>query len=188
MIDNFNLFIKNANAVIFAVDRELRVCEWNTKCTEVSGFSRNEVIGTLLDSIVPALYQGQVQSTMNNALARKETSLFRMEINTKGGEVATLLMSATTQWSDMLTKGQESPDHVAGVVCVGSFVSDEDEDVGSTFALLGTGTTRQHNVREALEPIREVRLIGFDPLSSIFDKRDYIVSEWSTSTSSSISY
>ena len=30
MIDNFNLFIKNANAVIFAVDRELRVCEWNT--------------------------------------------------------------------------------------------------------------------------------------------------------------
>jgi len=39
MIDNFNLFINNANALIFAVDLNLRVSEWNLKCEEVSSSS-----------------------------------------------------------------------------------------------------------------------------------------------------
>ena len=159
MIDNFNLFIKHANALIFAVDLDLRVSEWNLKCEEVTHLERSDVLGMPVEKIVPDLFRAQIKEVMTSALNRTETSRFRMPVYTKNGELATLLMSATTQFSDSVLEG-EGEQLVAGAIFVGS---DESEEALTT----QTAATKSANTRQALAPIRELQGAGV----SLFDTR-----------------
>ena len=166
MIDNFNLFIKNANALIFAVDSEKCICEWNEKCEEVTDYSRAEVIGRPVEDIVPDLFRSQIRIVMDNALNRIETSRFRVPVFTKRGELATLLLSATTQFSDMFSSGGESTsddklmDQVVGAIFVGSDALEE--------SLTVVPRKPVSNTREVLAPIRELIPASY---ISLFDKR-----------------
>jgi len=123
---------------------------------QVTHLERSEMLGTPVENIVPDLFRAQIKEVMLSALGRTETSRFRMPVYTKNGELATLLMSATTQFS------QSEYNEVAGAIFVGS---DGSEEALTT----QTAATRSANTRQALAPIREQQGTIFE---SMFDTRE----------------
>ena len=65
----YSRLIDTANAPIFGIDAGGMVNEWNRKAAEITGFSREEVLGrSLVKEFITAEYRDSVEEVFQNAL------------------------------------------------------------------------------------------------------------------------
>ena len=77
-------FIDTANAPIFGIDINGLVNEWNNKSVEITGYTREEVMGqSLVNVYITEEFRDQVWFVLNNALGGQETANFEFPLFTK---------------------------------------------------------------------------------------------------------
>mmetsp|Transcript_28857 Transcript_28857/g.95978 ORF Transcript_28857/g.95978 Transcript_28857/m.95978 type:complete len:2230 (-) Transcript_28857:59-6748(-) len=114
--DRLSRFIETANAPIFAVDTQGCVTEWNMKAVTLSGFSKEESLGShLVAKFTTPEYRQKVEQVLELACQGTETANFEFPLLSKdGAQVQILLNASPTTTLD----GQ-----VIGVLCVGQDIS-----------------------------------------------------------------
>jgi len=110
-------FIFTANAPIFGIDAKGLVNEWNNKAVEITGFSRDEVMGqSLVEVYITEEFRASVKKVMDNALLGEETSNFEFPLFTKDKRRVEVLLNATTR--------RDVSDNVVGVIGVGQDITE----------------------------------------------------------------
>lgn len=90
--------IDTANAPIFGVDKDGLVNEWNQKAVEISGYSKDEVMGhSLLEEFVVDENKTLLREVMGKALRGEGTTSFEFSVDTKDGKKLETLFNATTR-------------------------------------------------------------------------------------------
>jgi len=91
-------FIDTANAPIFGIDAFGLVNEWNNKAAEITGFTRDEVMGkNLVEVYITEEYRVSVKTVFDNALAGQEAANFEFPLFTKSEQRVDVLLNATTR-------------------------------------------------------------------------------------------
>ena len=112
--------IDTANAPIFGVDINGNVNEWNQKVEQITGFTKDEVMGhNLVQTRITEEFKQPVQEVLNEALKGNETSNYEVPLFTKSGQRVMVLLNATTRRNP---QGQ-----VVGVVGVGQDITELDQ-------------------------------------------------------------
>ena len=89
-------FIDTANAPIFGIDAQGMVNEWNNKAAEITGFSREEVLGKhLVEVYISADFRASVGQVLDNALEGQGTANFEFPLYTKDHRRVEVLLNAT---------------------------------------------------------------------------------------------
>eukprot|EP00814_Leptocylindrus_danicus_P011074 CAMPEP_0116045208 /NCGR_PEP_ID=MMETSP0321-20121206/27478_1 /TAXON_ID=163516 /ORGANISM="Leptocylindrus danicus var. danicus, Strain B650" /LENGTH=216 /DNA_ID=CAMNT_0003526491 /DNA_START=216 /DNA_END=864 /DNA_ORIENTATION=- len=78
--------VDQANAPIFGINLHGAINEWNDKTANLTGYSRAEVVGKPLMTLVMPKLQGSVQDVLQKALRGEETSNYELEFRTKSNE------------------------------------------------------------------------------------------------------
>jgi PAS domain S-box-containing protein len=93
--------IRTANAPIFGVDVLGNVNEWNDKVSQLTGYSKEEVLGqNLVETLITENFKSSVNSVIDQALQGEEQSNYESPIRTKTGETIQLLINSTSRRSD----------------------------------------------------------------------------------------
>ena len=104
--------IDTANAPIFGIDVEGRVNEWNQQSANITGFSKEEVIGRdLVADFITDDYKTSVENVLRNALQGSETANYEFPIFTKTQRQVDVLLNATTR--------RDTEGNITGVIGVG---------------------------------------------------------------------
>ena len=112
--------IDTANAPIFGVDVNGNVNEWNQKVEQITGFTKEEVMGhNLVQTRITEEFKQPVQEVLNEALNGNETSNYEVPLFTKGGQRVIVLLNATTR--------RNPHGEVVGVVGVGQDITELDQ-------------------------------------------------------------
>ena len=91
-------FIDTANAPIFGIDHNGMVNEWNNKSVEITGYSKEEVMGkSLVDVYISEDFRASVKSVLDNALQGQGAANFEFPIFTKDRRRIEILLNATTR-------------------------------------------------------------------------------------------
>jgi len=91
-------FIDTANAPIFGIDHNGMVNEWNNKSVEITGYSKEEVMGqSLVDVYISEDFRESVKSVFDDALNGKGTANFEFPIFTVDQRRIEILLNATTR-------------------------------------------------------------------------------------------
>jgi len=110
-------FIDTANAPIFGIDARGRVTEWNNKAAEITGFSRDEVMGqNLVEVYITEEFRASVKNVLDNALQGSEAANFEFPLFTKSQKRVDVLLNATTR--------RDVSGNVVGVIGVGQDVTE----------------------------------------------------------------
>ncbi|CAK0900951.1 unnamed protein product, partial [Prorocentrum cordatum] len=114
--EDLSRLIETANAPIFGVDIDGRVTEWNRKAAEVSMYSKEETLGTLLvEGFITHDYKEQVQAVLTRACQGSETANFEFPLVTKAGTRIDVLLNATPR--------RDAKGKVTGVLGVGQDIT-----------------------------------------------------------------
>ncbi|MEM9855919.1 MAG: PAS domain S-box protein [Bacteroidota bacterium] len=90
--------IENANAPIFGIDWEGRITEWNHFTEKITGFTKDEVLGTLLiERFILNSHKVLVKDLFKKVLRGKNAINYELPILTKHGQVVTILFNGTTR-------------------------------------------------------------------------------------------
>jgi len=109
--------IDTANAPIFGVDVNGNVNEWNQKVEQITGFTKDEVMGhNLVHTRITEEFKLPVHEVLNEALKGNETSNYEVPLFTKSGERVMVLLNATTR--------RNPQGEVVGVVGVGHDITE----------------------------------------------------------------
>jgi len=115
--DDLSRLVETANAPIIGINRQGEVTDWNLKVAEISGYSRDFVLGKpLITNFIPEPYRAEIAYVLLEALGGEETANFEFPLFTKAGERRDVLMNATTR------RGPD--DSVIGVIGVGHDITD----------------------------------------------------------------
>ncbi len=112
-----SLLIDTANALIFGIDTDGKLNEWNRHIANVTGFSKVEVIGRhAIKDLVTEKYKQPVRELLDSALKGKEFSSLEFALNKKdGGRIEVLLNVATRRDMD---------GNVTGIIIVGQDITE----------------------------------------------------------------
>ena len=110
-------FIDTANAPIFGIDEWGQVNEWNNKAAEITGYSRDEVIGqNLVNVYITEEYRASVKEVLDNALKGREAANFEFPLFTKDQRRVDVLLNATTR--------RDTSGYVVGMIGVGQDITE----------------------------------------------------------------
>jgi len=74
------------------------VNEWNNKAVEITGFTRQEVVGRdLVQEFITEEYRAAVRAVLDDALRGKETANFEFALYTQDKRRVDVLLNATTR-------------------------------------------------------------------------------------------
>jgi len=109
--------IDTANAPIFGIDQKGRVNEWNQKATEITEFTKEEVMGrNLVQEFITSEYRTVVKAVLDGALAGKVTANFEFPLYTKSGRRLQVLLNANPR--------RDTNNEIYGVVGVGQDITE----------------------------------------------------------------
>ena len=110
-------FIDTANAPIFGIDSGGFVNEWNNMAAQITGFTREEVMGqSLVNVYITEEYRASVKEVLDDALLGKEAANFEFPLFTKDQKRVEVLLNATTR--------KDVNGNVVGVIGVGQDVTE----------------------------------------------------------------
>lgn len=111
--------IDTANAPIFGIDSKGLVNEWNQKVTEMTGYSKDEVLGrNLVEDFITEDYKEPVKEVLDRALKGEETANFEFPLYAKKGGRILILLNSTTR--------RDVSGNVSGVVGIGQDITELD--------------------------------------------------------------
>jgi PAS domain S-box-containing protein len=91
-------FINTANAPIFGCDAYGLVNEWNNKAHQITGYSKEEVLGkNLVQVYITKEFRASVKQVLDDALKGEETANFEFALFTKDNKRVEVLLNATTR-------------------------------------------------------------------------------------------
>jgi len=112
--------IDTANAPIFGVDPVGNINEWNQMVANITGYSKDEVVGqNLVEQYITDEYKDSVQEVLNNALKGEETDNYEVPLYTKDKRRVMVLLNATTR--------RDADGNIVGVVGVGQDITELSE-------------------------------------------------------------
>jgi PAS domain S-box-containing protein len=139
-------FIETANAPIFGIDNQGLVNEWNQTSEDITGFSKNEVLGKdLVKTYITEDYQKAVKKVLDNALLGEETANFEFPLFTKDKKPLMVLLNSSTR--------RNANGKVTGVLGVGQDIT---ELVGYRKKLELRVNQRTLKLNKALEKEKEL--------------------------------
>jgi PAS domain S-box-containing protein len=139
-------FIDTANAPIFGIDNQGLVNEWNQTSEDITGFTKNEVLGKdLVQTYITEDYQEAVKKVLDNALLGEETANFEFPLFTKDKKPLMVLLNSSTR--------RNANGEVTGVLGVGQDIT---ELVGYRKKLELKVNQRTLKLNEALKKEKEL--------------------------------
>ncbi len=116
-LEELRHFIQSANAPIFGVDKEGRVNEWNAMAAKITGYTREEALGShLVNTYIADEHKQPVADVLERALAGANTANYELPLYSKSGERIEILLNATTR--------RNSDGSIVGVLGVGQDITD----------------------------------------------------------------
>ena len=114
--NELQLLIETANAPIFGINAAGLVNEWNRKMADITGYSKEEVMGhDLVAKYISDEFRESVKEVLDNALLGVQTDNYQVPLYTKDAKRVELLLNATTR-----VNAQGS---IVGVVGVGQDIT-----------------------------------------------------------------
>jgi len=115
--EDLTTLIDTANAPIFGIDADGNVNEWNQSAVDITGFSKEDVMGRdLVSEFITDDYKESVKKVLDEALKGKETSNYEFPLYTKSGAKVDVLLNSTTR--------RDAAGTVTGVVGVGQNITE----------------------------------------------------------------
>jgi PAS domain S-box-containing protein len=113
-------FIETANAPIFGIDSQGLVNEWNQTSQEITGFTKDEVLGKdLVKNYITEDYQEAVKKVLDDALLGKETANYEFPLFAKNGKRVMVLLNSSTR--------RDANGKITGVLGVGQDITQIDK-------------------------------------------------------------
>jgi len=113
----YSRLVETANAPIFGINSEGHVNEWNQTAEEITGYSKDKVIGhDLVEEFITNEYKIPVKEILDNALRGKETANYEFPLYTKDGNRLEVLLNATTR--------RDVAGNITGVIGVGQDITE----------------------------------------------------------------
>ncbi|KKM70620.1 hypothetical protein LCGC14_1438870, partial [marine sediment metagenome] len=136
--------IETVNAPIIGVDVKGLLNEWNQKAADITGYSRDEVLGrNLIEDFIGDDYKALLQEVSDKTLKGEETASVEFSLYTKDGQQVTILFNATAR--------RDASGNIIGVFGIGQDISERKriEQMKSDFVSLTS-----HELRTPLTSIR----------------------------------
>ena len=139
--------IETANAPIFGVDVDGNVNEWNANVSEITGYSRDEILGkNFVSMLISAEHQSSVNEVLELALSGEQTANYESPIRTRDGRTVQILLNASTRRDDA--------GNIVGVIGIGQDITERVETADDRNRLL---VDKADLVRRLLESQEEER-------------------------------
>jgi PAS domain S-box-containing protein len=120
MVLNDQQVLDNANAIIFGLDSQGYIVDWNKQSSKITGFDKDETYcRKMTDFLVDADHKPIVDGLMQTVLENRVIDQFELPLNCKGGHQLILHLSATPRTN---AKGQ-----VIGATLVGQDINELNE-------------------------------------------------------------
>lgn len=120
----FAAIIQDANAVIFGIDRNGYINEWNRLTSEITGFQKNDVLGRkLMDHIRDDEDKEKLNTMLSSVLEGKAASNIELKFRTREGKDIVLFLNATLR--------RDISGGVSGALVVGQEITELSEYRGS---------------------------------------------------------
>jgi len=114
--NELQLLIETANAPIFGINAAGLVNEWNRKMADITGYSKEEVMGQdLVAKYISDEFRESVKEVLDNALLGVQTDNYQVPLYTKDAKRVELLLNATTR--------VDAQGSIVGVVGVGQDIT-----------------------------------------------------------------
>ena len=95
---NLTLLLDTVNVPIFGIDASGMLNEWNRQAAEITGYSKEEVMGLdMVSTIFPREHSKKVRTMLAKALRGEASVNVEIPVCLKDGDTALLLFNATTQ-------------------------------------------------------------------------------------------
>lgn len=108
--------IENSNAPIFGVDRNGYINEWNKITAELTGYTRNEVLGKKWANFLAPEVHEKVSSVLRNVLDGHPATNYQLPTRSKNGKELILSISMSARY--------DSNKNVKGAICVGQDITE----------------------------------------------------------------
>jgi len=116
---DLTLIVDTVNVLIFGIDKKGNINEWNNRAVEVTGYTREEVMGSRL--VAEFIFQDcreSVNDFLQSALLGKESSSYQFPLYTKDNNRVVVLLSTTTR--------RNAEGDIVGVVGIGQNITELD--------------------------------------------------------------
>merc|ERR1740117_1125786 len=128
--NDLKMLIETANAPIFGIDASGLVNEWNRKAAQITGYSKNDVLGrNLVEDFISPEFQASVKEVLDNALLGVQTDNFEFPLYTMDGAMVYVLLNASSR--------RHIDGTIVGVVGVGQDITSR-KQVGDELAVVAT--------------------------------------------------
>ena len=109
--------IDTANALIIGLGRNGLINEWNQKAAEITGYSKDEVLGhNMVEELITDEFKGLLSEVQDKALQGEETTSFGLPLRAKDGKQIELLFNATAR--------RDTSGNIVGVIGVGQDITE----------------------------------------------------------------
>jgi len=109
-------FIDTANAPIIGLGRNGLINEWNQKAAEITGYSKDEVLGhNLVEEFITDEFKGLLSEVRDKALQGEETTSFGLPLRAKDGKQIELLFNVTAR--------RDTSGNIVGIIGVGQDIT-----------------------------------------------------------------
>jgi PAS domain S-box-containing protein len=116
-LNELTQFVDTANAPIFGIDAQGNVNEWNQQAEQITGFTKQEVMGRdLVDNFITDDYKLSVGKVLAKALQGDETANYEFPLFTQSGDRVDVLLNSTTR--------RDASGQIVGVVGVGQDITE----------------------------------------------------------------
>ena len=113
-------FINTVNVLIFGIDNNGFINEWNQTAERITGFGKEDVIGRkLVEEFVLENFRAKTKKVLDKALKGENTAGFEFPLYTRDGRRVTILLNTTTQLN---TRG-----NITGVTGIGQDITELNE-------------------------------------------------------------
>lgn len=91
-----NNMVEHAHAIIFSFDSQGYIVEWNNQCTQVTGFTKQEVLSrTCTDLLINPAHRRRFQELMTSVMTNRPVANHELLLQTKTGGEVIAMVSAT---------------------------------------------------------------------------------------------
>ncbi len=108
--------IEQANVPVFGIDRGGYISEWNGSTAELTGYSRNEVIGKKWTTLLDSKLEERARAAIADVLEGNPIGNWELQLVTKSGNKVVLLISMSPR--------RDNDKNIQGVVCVAQNITE----------------------------------------------------------------